>query len=323
MKTMPLLFVSTLGALPLFAQYTEYSPGNFHAPIISNTGDPNHRFPSASSSNNPWQTATEGLAKISQQSFEQARRNQQELDRMREENAARRAERMIWERNENARSEREKAEQSQAQFGSQSSAPPAAAGATVGPSTQSFSIQLSPGRETASSGNVNQSPPRPSAAELRQQEELQQQRDLKRWQDKMEAKADASLEAALKKGKKGNIWGDDPPKGGKQSSSGDWQSDSSADLEERAMRQQRADEWKKASNNIWNHGKKDPWGDFRSALDAYEKSDEALADKTLNRPASASPRPTILPDGSPSTLQEKTRRDDNDWLNAIGSPHGK
>lgn len=83
------------------------------------------------------------------------------------------------------------------------------------------------------------------------------------------------------------------------------------------------EEWKKGSNAIWNSKSKDPWADYQRKLEEWDNSLAATSEKMREVPASRSKRPVLNPDGTVTTLQEKTARDDEEWLRTIKSPHAK
>lgn len=97
-----------------------------------------------------------------------------------------------------------------------------------------------------------------------------------------------------------------------------------ARLEARMMAAEQAGEWTKASNAIWDSKSKDPWAGYRKKLDDWDNSLAALSEKTLQTPASRSKRPILLPNGQTSTLEEKSKMDDNAYLyDVLKSPNGK
>lgn len=87
--------------------------------------------------------------------------------------------------------------------------------------------------------------------------------------------------------------------------------------QEAALRRYEAQEsWKKASNNIWRKGEKDPWGNFRKRLENWEAN-------PFNVMARPDERPTLNADGEITTRKEMNAESDQEWLETIKSPNAR
>ncbi|MGV3662589.1 MAG: hypothetical protein ACO1TE_20560 [Prosthecobacter sp.] len=102
---------------------------------------------------------------------------------------------------------------------------------------------------------------------------------------------------------------------------------SMTEAERDELRQMNAEQkaaWQEQQNFIWRNPSKDPWGDYRKALEDYEKSGQKSLEKNLKTPDSQSNRPVIsTTDGKPMPAKDQHAQDDNAWLNTIGSPFAK
>lgn len=160
--------------------------------------------------------------------------------------------------------------------------------------------------------------PRDNSASVRAEEARRQQEDLRKWQAKQEALINGDNDPGQNDGTKKNGILDTLNSGGSKGGSDEKPSIAQLanDPEARAMREQQRREWVTATGKM---STKD-WRKFGEAVESFNQTPEGYFDK---QPTSRSSRPVLLPDGTISTLKEKTAADDEQWLRDIKSPRAK
>jgi hypothetical protein len=158
--------------------------------------------------------------------------------------------------------------------------------------------------------------PRDNSASVRAEEARRQQEELRKWQAKQEALINGDNDSGQNDEKNGIL--DTLNSGGSKGGSDKKPSIAQLanDPEARAMREQQRREWVTATGKM---STKD-WRKFGEAVESFNQTPEGYFDK---QPTSRSSRPVLQPDGTISTLKEKTRSDDEQWLRDIKSPRAK